>query len=225
MSQNHIEQVKCPVCHYDSPMTVWNFIDGVNDPELKEKLLNGDIYDWKCEVCGHEAKVPFGTIYVDYQNRFMLFYYPMESEVEREPILVTPLAENINLKDFTLRKVIGINNLREKLTIFEAGLNDVAIERLKYFQKLDHDLDFRPEDTVYFLGIDTDPEMCKANNCERGIIKFIILREGIAPRYKGFPTELYFDYLLSVNKDPRMKTEDCPQVDWKWMDEKLRSNE
>ena len=224
MSQKHIEQVKCPVCHYDSPMIMWIFVDGVSDPELKEKLLNGEIYDWKCEVCGHEAKIPFMTVYVDYQNRFILFYYPVESEAELEPLLFTSLKDDKDLRDFTMRRVIGVNNFREKLTIFEAGLNDIAIERLKYFQKLDHDLDFHTEDAVYFLGVDTDPEMCKANKCERGVIKFIILRDGSEPRLKGFQMELYYDYLLAVNKDPRMKTDDCPQLDWKWMDEKLRSN-
>ena len=40
MSQNHIEKVKCPICHYYSQMTTWNFVDGVSDPELKEKSLN-----------------------------------------------------------------------------------------------------------------------------------------------------------------------------------------
>ena len=52
-----------------------------------EKLLDGDIYDWKCEVGGHGARVPFGTIYVDYQNRFILFYYPVENEIEQDPFL------------------------------------------------------------------------------------------------------------------------------------------
>lgn len=63
MSESRTEQIKCPRCHYDSPMTVWNSINADLDPELKEKLLDGELYHWKCEVCGLEIDVPFGTLY------------------------------------------------------------------------------------------------------------------------------------------------------------------
>lgn len=226
MSQNNIEKVKCPVCHYDSPMTMWNYIDAADDTEVREHFLNEDIYAWECEVCGHQLNIPYSTVYADYRNRFLIFYYPFESEETFAPFLLDPIKDGFDIKGFTLRRVFGINNLREKIGILEAGFNDVAIERLKYFQKLDKDLDFLPNDEVYFLGMDNDPELCKANKCERGVIKFAILREGNVPRFKAFQMELYFDYLLAVENDPRMKIEGgCPTVDWNWIDKKLRENE
>ena len=83
MSECSKEQIKCPRCHYDSPMTVWDSINSDLNPELKEKLLDGELYHWKCEVCGLELDVPFGTLYHDMEHKFMLFFSPNGEEEDK----------------------------------------------------------------------------------------------------------------------------------------------
>lgn len=222
MNQNHTEQVKCRVCGFDSPMTVWSVIASDDDSEIAGAFVKGDIYDWKCEVCGHEDKIAFPTLYVDRLHRYMLLYHPWNTVENHSMILPDLLPGDLDCEGFTLRRVAGLENLREKIRIFENGLNDVALERLKYFQKLDRILEFYRDDAIYFHGIDHDPERCRERGAARGILQLAIVREGFPPRIKEFPAEIYYDYLLAVNKDERMRAADWDETDWHWMDRKLR---
>ena len=39
MSKHHIEKVTCPSCHHEGDFEVWDSINTVLDPEMKEKYL------------------------------------------------------------------------------------------------------------------------------------------------------------------------------------------
>ena len=40
MSKHHIEKVTCPSCHHEGDFEVWDSINTVLDPAMKEKVLN-----------------------------------------------------------------------------------------------------------------------------------------------------------------------------------------
>lgn len=222
MSECRTEQITCPRCHYDSPMTVWNSINADLDPELKEKFLDGDLFDWKCEVCGLETKVPFGTIYHDMEHRFMLFFDPWEDNRETCDAEEIEMPQGFNLPDYTFRWVYGMNALREKINTLAAGLNDVAVERMKYFLRMDTENHIRNTDEFVCAGIDDSEKAIETTGWERGAIIFIRFRENAEPKVMPFPMELYYDYLLATNIDPRMETHGCLCVDDKWMREQLQ---
>lgn len=222
MSECSKEQIKCPRCHYDSPMTVWNSINVSLDPDLKEKLLNGELYHWKCEVCGLEIDVPFGTVYHDMEHRFMLFFSPWEEVEDKYKELEIPIPSGMGIKDYVFRSVFGKNELREKISILEAGLNDIAVERMKFFLKLDNTEGLYKDDALFFLGIETDSEKIKSSGRTRGAIKFLWLRKGKEPEILSFPIEGYYDFLLAVNMDPRMNPAQCACIDEEWIRMKLQ---
>lgn len=222
MSERREEQVTCPRCHYDSPMTVWNSINADLDPELKEKLLDGELYHWKCEVCGLEIDVPFGTLYHDMEHKFMLFFSPWKEDEDKYKEIEVPIPSGMGFKDYTFRSVFGMNEFREKISILETGLNDVAVERMKFFMKLDSTEGLYQDDALFFLDVDTDPDKIKSSGWERGAIKFLRLREGKEPEILPFPLEKYYDYLLAVNMDPRMKPAQCTCIDEGWIRMKLQ---
>lgn len=222
MSECSKKQVSCPRCHYDSPMTVWNSINVDLDPELKEKLLDGELYHWKCEVCGLEIEVPFGTLYHDMEHKFMLFFSPWKEEDDKYGQIKIQLPYGMMANDYTFRSVFGMNELREKISILEAGLSDIAVERMKFFLKLDNTEGLYKDDALFFLGVDTDSEKIKSSGRTRGAIKFLWLREGKEPEILTFPMEGYYDYLLAVNMDPRMKQAQCACIDEEWIRTKLQ---
>lgn len=222
MSECSIEQVKCPRCHNNTPMTIWNSINADLNPELKEKLLNRELYHWKCEICGLELDVPFGTLYHDMKHKFMLFFSPWEDDENRYNELKISVPSRLEMGDYTFRSVFGMNELREKISILESGLNDIAIERMKFFLKLDDKNGLSSNDALFFLGVDTDPEKIKSSGWERGAIAFLRLREGKEPEVHPYPMELYYDYLLAVDIDPRMKVAQCTCVDEGWIRMRLQ---
>lgn len=222
MSESSKVQVKCPRCHYDSPMTVWNSINVDLDPELKDKLLDGELYHWECEVCGLKVDVPFGTIYHDMEHKFMLFFSPWEDDENRYEELDLPIPSGVGFQGYTFRSVFGLNKLREKISILEAGLNDIAIERMKFFLRLDNKNGIYQNDALFFLGADTDPEIIRSSGCEHGAIKFLRIQDDKEPAKFSFKMEYYYDYLLAVNIDPRMNVAGCTCVDEGWMKKKLQ---
>lgn len=222
MSECRKEQVKCPRCHYDSPMTVWNSINVNLDPELKEKLLEGELYHWKCEVCGLEIDVPFGTLYHDMEHKFMLFFSLRKEDENKYNGIEIPFPMGKSSKNYTFRSVFGMDELREKIGILESGLNDIAVERMKFFLKLNNTEGLFKDDSLFFLGVDMNSEKFISYGWERGAIKFLRLRKGKEPDILPFPMEKYYDYLLAVNIDPRMKPTQCSCVDEGWIKMRLQ---
>ena len=52
MSKHHIEKVTCPSCHHEGDFEVWDSINTVLDPAMKEKVLNQSIFLYTCPNCG-----------------------------------------------------------------------------------------------------------------------------------------------------------------------------
>lgn len=219
MSECQVKQIKCPRCHYDSPMTVWNSINTDIDCQLKDKLLNGELFKWKCEVCELEAIVPFSTLYHDMQHRFMLFFEPTETEQDEHQAPEVIVPENLRINGYKYRVVHGMNNLREKISIFESELNDVAIERMKFFLRLNRENHIRANDRLYFYQVETGRELVESSDCQRGAIVFVKVDEDDQPTPIAFKMEMYYDYLLSVEKDPRMSLSEgvCACIDENWI--------
>ena len=46
MSKHHMEKITCPSCHHEGDFEVWDGINTVLDPKMKEKVLKPD-----CNVC------------------------------------------------------------------------------------------------------------------------------------------------------------------------------
>lgn len=222
MSECRKEQITCPRCHYDSPKTVWNSINADLDPELKERFLDGDLFDWKCEVCGLETKVPFATIYHDMEHRFILFFDPWEENRERGETGEIGIPQGFNLPDYTLRWVYGMTALREKINTLAAGLNDIAVERMKYFLRMDKENHIKNTDEFVCAGIYDSGTGVETTGWERGAINFMRFRKDAEPMVMSFPMELYYDYVLAAKIDPRMETHGCPCVDSKWMNGQLQ---
>ena len=53
MSRNHIEKVTCPGCGKEADFTVWDSVNTTLEPDLKEKVLTGDLFKFTCPECGH----------------------------------------------------------------------------------------------------------------------------------------------------------------------------
>lgn len=63
MSSHHIKKIICPNCKTESDFLLWDSINTSLDPEMKEKVRNGEAFKWKCPFCGNEAMVEYTTLY------------------------------------------------------------------------------------------------------------------------------------------------------------------
>lgn len=129
MSNTEMKKISCPKCSHDNEVKIFKTVNATTDPQFREKLLAGKLFGFRCENCGHIATLRYPVLYNDMKNRFMVYYIP---EIEREKITDENLeAEYSDLDDVTRRIVGSFNELKEKIHIFESGLDDRAIEIAK----------------------------------------------------------------------------------------------
>jgi len=148
MSKHHIEKVTCPSCHHEGDFEVWDSINTVLDPEMKEKVLNQSIFLYTCSNCGEIFRLNYPTLYHQMEDLIMIYLVP-ESEVEKTYEI---FYENNALADFRTEKylnriVTSANQLVEKIQIFDAGKDDRVMELVKLLAtdsilKNDPDIEF-----------------------------------------------------------------------------------
>lgn len=129
MSNTEMKKVLCPKCNHDNELKIFKTVNATTDPQFREKLLGGQMFNFQCVGCGYEATLKYPVLYNDMKNRFMIYYIP---DVDRDKIVDEALeAEYSDLGDVTRRIVGSFNELKEKIHIFESGLDDRAVEITK----------------------------------------------------------------------------------------------
>ena len=132
MSKHHIEKVTCPSCHHEGDFEVWDSINTVLDPEMKEKVLNQSIFLYTCPNCGETFRLNYPTLYHQMEDLVMIYLVP-ESEVEKtyEMFYEENALADYRTEKYLNRIVTSANQLIEKIKIFDAGKDDRIIELVK----------------------------------------------------------------------------------------------
>ncbi len=172
MSNVISKEVNCPRCNHTSRAHLYISINGTNDPQFKRDLLSGRVLSFKCPNCGHEGRFMYPLLYNDMKRRFMVYMIP---QIDRFQLEDRRLEEDYrNLKGIRKRITADFNSMKEKIFVFESGLDDMAVELTKYaiaeMVAKKHDLGRvtegyltmynREANTIgftYFIGEDSEP--------------------------------------------------------------------
>ena len=132
MSKHHMEKITCPSCHHDGDFEVWDSINTVLDPEMKEKVLNQSIFLYTCPNCGETFRLNYPILYHQMEDIVMI-YLVSESEVEKtyEIFYEKNALADFHTEKYLYRIVTSANQLVEKIQIFDAGKDDRVMELVK----------------------------------------------------------------------------------------------
>lgn len=78
MSSGRSVVVECPRCGSMGKAIVWDSINVVLSPRLKEELLAGKLNRFHCDCCGFETCVSANLLYHDMELDFIAQFYPFE---------------------------------------------------------------------------------------------------------------------------------------------------
>lgn len=148
MSRNEIRRITCPQCGAESDFVVWSSVNTGMDPAQKEKVLDRSLFQFTCPECGEVATVDHSFLYHDVEQRLMLYmvkeeetfreavdFFTSDLQVEEKDPEKALLARALNdaQKEYVQRIIFNINQLEEKIRVFDAGRDDRVIELLKVF--------------------------------------------------------------------------------------------
>jgi ribosomal protein S27E len=121
MSSHETIQVTCPNCRHEQAFEHWHSVNITLHPELRERVLSGELFTLACAKCGEETTVQKALLYNDMERGFMICLSPTEP-----PAL--PSSGMADMAKVRLRRVETPAHLSEKIRIFEDGLDDRLIE-------------------------------------------------------------------------------------------------
>ena len=130
MTKSREIEVTCPRCQKPSSYEIWDSVNVTITPELREKVLMGELFAFKCKSCGQESNLFYPFLYHDMEHRFWIqIVINPEDDFEYAPNLL-PVAYQ-TMKDYRSRLVSHLNDVKEKILIFEDSLDDRAVEIVK----------------------------------------------------------------------------------------------
>ncbi len=134
--ENKTYVIKCPQCQADVTVEQPASINVQNNPEYKNQILSGLLFQKKCPECGQHIQVVSRIAYHDMEKRLMLYFRPITSQEELKSFdyeaIRSAIEDNFKAPNYSIRVVTTVNELMEKIKIAEFGLNDGVIEIAKF---------------------------------------------------------------------------------------------
>lgn len=107
------ETIKCPKCNKNIRIKIKKEL---NENDFSS-IINRDIFKYKCDNCSNEV----------------LIDYPFIFEVENYSVIYKTSEQKENHDKKFLRICTDFDEVKEKILIFHAGLNDIMIEFIKKY--------------------------------------------------------------------------------------------
>ena len=137
MTHKREELIECPYCNHKQHFGSYENIDLSMSPELKEKIINEELFKFTCEECGKTALIAFPCLFNDMEKKMLIWLigdYSAEQKEALDKDLVESAANEAE-KSFAAsyqRRIVGsINDLKEKIIIADDDLDDRVVELLK----------------------------------------------------------------------------------------------
>lgn len=121
-------EYECPECGNKLEVEVCSSINVDVTPRLKDRVLNREINSSVCSGCGKRIVINVPFLYHDMTRKFLIYYIPPHINPD-EAIAAAELMAQFG--KYTLRYVTELDEVNDKIHIFEDGLNDIVIQFIK----------------------------------------------------------------------------------------------
>lgn len=152
MSDVNKQIITCPKCGKKIEIETRDSIELPYDHEQKELILKNTFFKVHCDGCNIVFPIAYRCIYNDLEQRYFIWLAPRMDEEEQEAIheyndrILNDKVLKLAQAGYRYRIVRNDNEMREKVIIFDNGLDDRYIETMKaiYYpgirQKLSSDM-------------------------------------------------------------------------------------
>lgn len=118
------KDVACPNCGSTKKLTIISAVNSLENPELKEKILKENFFDFECPSCNYRCSLMYPMVYHDPKKGYMIGLYRSGSKGSK-------VEAPSYISGITKRRVKDLQELKEKILIFDNNMDDVALEMVK----------------------------------------------------------------------------------------------
>lgn len=134
MSREENTTVACPKCGAHKQAKLYSSINTSDGGKLKGKILDKSLFTFVCDKCGYKASLGYPCLYHDIEKGIFIQLAPDYSSSDIDMLQQTVGGMDFSdIGDFKLRVVGTIEELIEKIKIFDTGKDDRIIELCKLF--------------------------------------------------------------------------------------------
>ncbi|MBR0410253.1 MAG: CpXC domain-containing protein [Eubacterium sp.] len=133
-----IEEMACPKCGQRKKIKKYQVINVSEKPRMKEDILKNNVFFFRCDNCNLAAPLTYPCVYIDRKKKLAILMTP-EIEDESKKLLHS-LGD---LSGYKKRLTDNINDLKEKIMIYDNHMDDRAIELMKieYIRQLKKEME------------------------------------------------------------------------------------
>ena len=150
----------CSSCGEKKTVNLLPYVNFTDNPEYYALVKDLSIFKVKCDKCGKEEVIKFDSLFVDDAHKYFLYFLSDPSAYSKFRYQITYFIETslnrdgkFDLGDYKTRVVFDLNDLVEKMAIFEVGLDDISVELIKFMMYKKKVLDQAVYDKLYFDGM------------------------------------------------------------------------
>lgn len=187
MTSIFISSLNCLSCGEASSFERYDRIDVSKTPQFRTALIDWELFKFTCNHCGHQVIIDYPTIYVDEENKVIIQYLPSNCSDLASVSSIKELAAELDISKYKRRIVTNLEDFVEKVQIFSEGMDDKAIEFMKYLKSPneDEDIMFSYEHMVF-------------TKVGPVAYQFMFINQKEAVASLNFSSELYLDALVEV---------------------------
>lgn len=115
MSKSQQLQIQCPECGAKGYFTIWESVNTKLDPELKQKVISGDLFKWTCPLCGKSFDVKYPMLYHDMVGKKLIEFRPPEPGQQRDTS-ENPMYQMFIIQGYTVQYAYTLQELSQKIT-------------------------------------------------------------------------------------------------------------
>ena len=193
-SVSSVVAMRCARCGKESEQLVYRHIDAIAEPELKARVLSGELFVFTCPACGFKSLITSPVIYRDEHLLALLSDRSLSVE---------------GLEGVAGRLVADVGSLIEKVKIFDAGLDDVPMEFCKFVTRQE-------------MGKDVELKFLRLDGADNDII--FTYPEGGQMQMLAVGFNVYEDCRARVGRNPAITEGlgGLVRIDREWAEQFLR---
>lgn len=129
---------RCPSCGEIFTVNLPDVVNAAEGHEYKDIILSGELFLRECPHCSRRQVVSWPLAYIDTEGKHLVFLSDKQLSIDET-------------EGYTARLVDRAGDMIEKIKIFDYGLDDRAIELVKYVTKQDMNI---PDASLKFVRMD-----------------------------------------------------------------------